>query len=191
MAKKKKSRAKPAKKRQAAKSPRRTRGARVRPLPIRQPWELERLSELEIHARERALEVLSNMRRFGWSLTHAARQALIDRDTVKRYAGTALRTDASGRYRPTGKDRLLRQMNVLTTTGRKVLDVQDSATASFVGEYMNGVREFLKHGNWRVLRPFRRPITVGRIRYYLEIDAVALRQYADAQELSYELYPHQ
>lgn len=166
------------------------REARQRPVAIYTDYALKELSREEAGARDRALEALAHMRR-GFSLRRAASEAFTEPATVLRYAGSAIRYDDRGRVVAKPRDRLVRAMRVLTTTGVKDLFVTDSRTASLLGEFASALAAFKRTGQLRELRRFRRRvISVGKVQYRLQTEPMVLRQLLDADALSYELYQH-
>src|SRR5262245_37684994 len=106
------------------------------------------------HATRRALKAVSLMRK-GKSATAAARQAHTTVETVARYAGPALR-HARGQYRALDADAMRRPMRIATPEGLVVADVRSSRTASKLGTYWNGVDHYLRTGDTRPLRSFRK-----------------------------------
>lgn len=95
------------------------------------------LSQREHSARDRALHVLSRMRREGLSLTKAAHLEHIKPSTVRRYTGRALIQATPGaRIRAAKGDRYIREMLVPTALGDQPRKVRGSKKASLLGEYM-------------------------------------------------------
>lgn len=94
--------------------------------------------------RERALGVIARMRREKVSLRAAAKAEETDPETVKKFTGSALRRDKSGRYRATPYDRIPRTLNFITANGPVAITVRDSRTASKIAEHTNAVRKYLR-----------------------------------------------
>jgi hypothetical protein len=102
----------------------------------------------EAEDRERALGALAKMRREKVSLRAAARAYETDPKTVRRFVGSALRQDTSGRYRAKRYDRIPRTMNHLTPDGSVVpITVRDSRTASVIAEHSNALRKYRATGD--------------------------------------------
>ncbi|MGI8559470.1 MAG: hypothetical protein ACR2ND_14400 [Solirubrobacteraceae bacterium] len=133
---------------------------------------------------QRTLDTLSGMRR-GQSLTAAARHAGTTPRSVRRYAGATVKRSGS-RY-TLGRDRMYRQMNVLTNTGIEPVAVSRRESKT-LGRYWNAVGRYLHHGDSSELSQFR-GVSVGG--YELEtaldvIDVLAARGQLDFEDI-YEL----
>jgi 3-deoxy-D-arabino-heptulosonate 7-phosphate (DAHP) synthase class II len=109
----------------------------------------------EAQDRERALAAMARMRREKVSLRAAARAEDTDPKTVKRFVGSALRQDKSGRYRAKPYDRISRTLNFLTAKGSVPIMVRHSRTASKVAEHSNALREYRRTGDSSALAQFR------------------------------------
>jgi hypothetical protein len=145
---------------------------------------------LESTARERALDVVSLMRRERLSLRRASDLARTDPRTVRRHAGQALRQPGR-RWAVTPYDRIPREMTVLMAAGPAFETIADSRTASLLAEHANAVAAYLETGDEEPLRRLRR--TQIRIRgqpVRLETDPLQLERLAEGGELHYELYRH-
>jgi hypothetical protein len=139
---------------------------------------------------ERALDVLSLMRRRGLSLRQASDLARTDPRTVRRHASQALRRP-SRQWTVTPYDRMPRELTVLTSAGPTSETIRDSRTASLLAEHLNAVREFIETGDEQALQ--RLPRTLIHIRgqpVRLETDPIRLERLAAGGELHYELYRH-
>lgn len=99
--------------------------------------------------------VLSQMRAEGSSLRKAARENAVSPQTVRRYAGSALRRGATGRYKAQPRDSILRVLVIPTPGGLAEIATRDSRAATMVAEYWNAVQLFLQTGDDSDLRPFR------------------------------------
>jgi hypothetical protein len=105
-------------------------------------------------AYRRALEALSLMRS-GSYLSDAARAALTSPRTVKKYAGSALVREESGRYSVKASDRLSRRLRFLTSSGQIAITVRGSKVASKIATYWAAVDQYLKTGDTERLTAFR------------------------------------
>ncbi|MEZ4412423.1 MAG: hypothetical protein R2910_05520 [Gemmatimonadales bacterium] len=145
----------PPKKRPAKPSPKR----RKKPPPIRtarpiySESRLRALSPDEAHARSRALEGISLMRREGYSLARAAREVGLTSKAVRSWGGPTVRK-VGRRYVAKRFDKLVRQMKVTTVRGVISVPIYDSRAASKLGAYHAAVRQALD-GNVGALKPFR------------------------------------
>lgn len=150
------------------------------------PEEIRDLPDRSQVARERALEALSLMRERGVSATAAADQVGIALETLKKYAGQALRKTESGAWKAKPRDRITRFMKFPTPKGLTLLDVHDSRTASEIGRYWEAVRKYLRTGDEKVLWPFEgRTIEVqGEFHDFLT-DPFLLKRFARAGEISF------
>jgi hypothetical protein len=95
------------------------------------------------------------MKKENMTLTQAAREVGISRDTAIRWGGAALRKNASGRYTVKQRDNLLRMMKVPTETGYQVVGIRGSRQASIVGQYWAAVQKFWYTGDASGLDKFR------------------------------------
>jgi hypothetical protein len=103
----------------------------------------------------RVLHAISRMRADGFSLTRAAREYGLDRQTVLTFAASALRKTAKGTYVAKPKDTLLRILVLPTVNGLQEIAVRDSRQASLVAEYWDAVQRYLQKGDESALRKFR------------------------------------
>lgn len=155
-------------------------------LPIRNPYELSRLTEAQQEARARAFEALSEARVRGLSLTAAGRDAGTTRSTVLRYAAPAVERLPNGRYRVLPDDRLYRRLRVISTEGPVWVDVRSSRTARLVARHANAVRAYGLHGDASVLAEFRGKRAGG---VALAVEPAMLAAFAAAGELdAFDLY---
>lgn len=143
------------------------------------------LRDSQQQARARALDALAKVRR-GASLTQAAKQAGTTPNTVHRYAGSALRRE-HGRTVASGSDRIYRQLNLITTDGRKdEVPLRTSRQASLVGRHADAIKRFLASGDDAPLRKFRGVKVAG---YELESDPAAIEELERTSQLDgYEPY---
>lgn len=148
------------------------------------------LTPREKYLRDRSLEVLSEARRTGKSLTRIAREYGISSDAVM------LNTDAfkkkNGRWIPKKYDRISRTMKINENGRESSIEIADSRTASLMGRYHSAVGQFLGSGNRQLLAPFKkRRIKDVQGRYHiLETDPEALREINERIEEPeyYEVY---
>jgi hypothetical protein len=103
--------------------------------------------------REKALKVLSVMRRKGLSLTRASREVRISPSSVRRITHAYKRVGR--RWKANRYDRIERKMNINTGGHRVSITVRSSRYASIIGKYHSAVREFLETGDVSVLKPFK------------------------------------
>ena len=138
-------------------------------------------------ARERAFEVLQLMRRKGFSLTRAAREAHTTPETTRKHVGRVLKRSKNGRYAATASDRLTRRIWFLTTTGKIELPVRGSKAASRVAEHSAAVHQYLKTGDSRLLDAFQgQAIRTRNQTHFFLTDTEALERLANAGEVSFE-----
>jgi hypothetical protein len=154
---------------------------------VRSATSLARLRPAAQEAYARAVDALALMRREGMSLAQAATRAGTTPNTVRRYAGTAIRKDSRGRYVAKPSDRLFRRMRFLTPRGRITLDVTNSRTASRIARYFAAVDRYLKTGKTDALREFRgKAIRVGKVGYPFLTSPRTLDRLASAGEIAFE-----
>jgi len=169
--------------------------ALMRSLPIaRRPLSI--LSPRQRTTREKTLRALGRTRRFGESLTTAARASNTSSETVRRYLGRSGFRKVGGRWKPTRSDSLLRVMSFFEEGQVRVVPVQDSKTASLLGKYNRDVRTFLEDParDPSVLKKWKGKTfrdTAGNIHTF-ETDPTKLRRaakLADSEPGGFEIYP--
>jgi hypothetical protein len=135
----------------------------------------------------KALSVLSRMRH-GESLYAAARTEHTTPDTVQRQVGAALRRDSRGRYIATPSDRYVRRMKFLDERGVTIVEPVNSREASKLAEYWTALDHYVRSGDDRLLRPFRRTLlrVRGKIQLPFLTDLGTIDHLARAGELSFE-----
>jgi hypothetical protein len=106
-------------------------------------------------AYRRTIDVISKMKTEKMSLTQAAREIGICRDTVIRWGGSALKKSGSGRYTAKKRDTLLRIMKVPTETGFQVVGIEGTRNASELGQYWAAVHKYWDTGDASGLDKFR------------------------------------
>lgn len=142
-------------------------------------------TERQAQAKERALAVLARMRREELKFWPAMEAVGTSRNTVWRYAGSALRQEhPGGRIRVTEYDRISRTLNFITPEGKFTGKVQDSRMASALAEHLNAVKVFANTGDLSALKKFegRTFRASGQIYQYVT-DRETLAKLADAGEL--------
>jgi len=104
--------------------------------------------------REKSLEALSLVRRERLSLRDAANRVGLDPETVR--LNTNAFRKAHGRWKAKKSDSIPRTL-VIYEKGRVIIvEVADSRIASLIGEYHNGVKQFLETGKSSFLRELPR-----------------------------------
>jgi hypothetical protein len=136
----------------------------------------------------RALDVLARMRH-GESLSAAARAVGTTPDAVRRYVGSALTRETSGRYRAKRLDRLYRPMWFLDARGRFVVEPANSREASKLAQYWDALHHYVSsNGDDSRLRRFRHQLLrlrdKTRLPFLTDLDAI--NYLARAGELSFE-----
>jgi hypothetical protein len=142
---------------------------------------------VEKESYRKALAVVSRMRH-GESLSAAARGEHTTPDTVQRQVGAALRRDSRGRYSATPSDRYVRRMKILDMQGVRVVEPVNSREASKLADYWTALDHYVRTGDDRLLRPFRRKLlrVRGKIQLRFVTDMDTIDHLARAGELSFE-----
>jgi hypothetical protein len=139
-------------------------------------------------ARARALDAISRMRTEKLSLSKAARRAETSVKSIIKYAGSALKKNARGRYQATRSDKLTRVINFQTEGGTIELVTNSSRTASEVSHYMTAVKIFLEKGDASRLAEFRdKAIRANGASYFYITDLDLLERLQDA-DVSFDVY---
>jgi hypothetical protein len=89
------------------------------------------------------------------TLTQASREVGVSRNTVIRWAGSALKKLASGRYTAKQRDNLLRMVMIPTPEGTREIGVRGSRQASVLGAYFAAVQKYLSTGDASGVSKFR------------------------------------
>jgi len=110
------------------------------------------LTSREKTLRERSLKVVSQMRRHGYSLSHASRIERISPGTVRHYTRAVKRVGY--RWTPKAYDRIERMISINERGRERYILVKDSRYASTIGKYHSAIRKFLETGDKSVLKPF-------------------------------------
>ena len=147
----------------------------------------ERLRTTEQEAYQRALEALALMRRERMSQTRATKEVGTTPNTVRRYVGSAIRKEPTGRWVAKRSDRLFRRMRFPTPRGLISLDVTDSRTVSRIARYSAAVHQYRKTGKTDALREFRgKAIRVGKVAHPFLTNPRTLDRLAQAGEVAFE-----
>jgi len=113
------------------------------------------LSEKRKDAFERSLRVLSKLRSEKTSLRKASLEVGIDPETVKRWAGSALRKKLNGKIAPKSSDQLVRLLRVPSEDGLRDVAIRGSKNATFLAGYFNALHRYLATGQFADLEKFR------------------------------------
>jgi hypothetical protein len=152
------------------------------------PW--FRLSPLEKVNRILSLEVLRKMR-VGSSLTSSSKDVGLSIYSSRRFLGNNL-LKIKGRWKPTKTDSIQRSMRIYTRGKIKIIIVDKSKYANIIGEYFNGVRNYLESGSSDYLKPFKKkPVyDYKKIKYPLETNPQKVRDIEERKEDSefFEIY---
>ena len=160
---------------------------------VRSTEGLAELRPVERQKRNDALEVLNLMRSGKRDLGSAVKQfnakhpdSRITSQTVKKYAGTALRKKGSHLVAKP-YDRLLRIMRFPTAKGVVDLEIRDSRSATLIGQYWNAMKHYEKTGDAKLLRPFRgKSVRSGKQAYPFLVNVGAIGNLGDAGEFDFE-----
>lgn len=140
-------------------------------------------------SRERALDALAVARREGYSLRRASDLARTDPRTVRRYVGSAF-VKSGGRWRATHRDRLAREMTLLTPGGPVQVVVRDSRTASAIAAHRVALTAYLEppfdDSRLKVLK--RKRVRVSGEDYELVTDPIRIDRLGKGGELDYDIY---
>lgn len=144
----------------------------------------DQLSPALQERRERSLTVLRKMRQ-GSTLTAAAKEVGINRGTALRHLGNAV-VKRGGRYFAKPTDRISRGLVINSRGKQATVTVNDSKSASIIGEYHNAVKQYLESGDDKVLKKFRKISIVdnshGKKKYRLETDGEKLLKIEEGKE---------
>jgi hypothetical protein len=142
-------------------------------------------SKRQTQTRNRALRVLSHMRRTGVSLATASRLEHTKPATVLRHVGSAVRRERPGsRYHATRGDRFRRDLQIPTAQGPVTVSVVGSKQAESISKYLNAVSHYLRTGDESKLRSFKgKAIKAGKQRIKLLTDPDTLLRLAEADAM--------
>lgn len=133
-------------------------------------------------------QVLSEMRSNGSSLSKASRKVGVDRKTVMKLAGSALRKRTNGKYVVMGNEKVLRVLNVPSQDGLREVAVRGFDAASEIGRFDDAVQKYLQTGDDSKLKRFSKlklKDASGRKIEFL-IDTAKLSELGSAGMLSFE-----
>ena len=132
---------------------------------------LDRKEQLDY---KNSLDVLKQMRREGLDLDTAAKLEHMPVDDVRTRLAPYL-VERDGKFYASDKDRLIRQMVMLTEDGPTPIYVKDSRSASLIGQYWNAVHSYLQTGDDRLLQHFKgKSITADGKVYPFIVDTAVL-----------------
>ena len=112
------------------------------------------IAKRELRIREKSLEVLRKVRK-GQSLSNASKELHTAPETVIKNTGAFRKV--KGKWIAKSQDRISRMMSIYENGKQSWIEVRDSRIASKIGKYNSAVNEFLRIGDVKVLKPFRRP----------------------------------
>jgi|SRR5581483_2138744 len=101
-----------------------------------------------------ALEVLSEVRQTGKSLSKTSKEKQISASTVIRYTNAFRKRDS--RWIATKSDKIPRSMIIYKNGKERSIEVSNSRYASIIGEYHNAVKEYLNNGKLDALNQFKK-----------------------------------
>lgn len=166
-----------------------SRKKKSKPIPIYKRT-YKALSARQKATRKIALEVLTEARQANKSLSQIASEKHISPKTVIRHTNAFKKKD--GLWTAKKCDRIHRTMIIYEDGKETSIEVNDSRTASIIGEYHNAVKEYLNTGNNSALKKFkRRKITdIKGDKHSFEIDTDAITDINEAIEEPefYEIY---
>lgn len=136
----------------------------------------------------RVTHTVAKMRSEGMSLSKAAKEFAVDSRSVVHMAKSALRKQKNGRYVAKRSDKLLRVLVIPSADGLKEVAVRDSETASKIAQYSDAVQRYLRTGDTKRLKTFKRlriKDADGK-RVPLLVDLAELNRLGSAGVLSFE-----
>jgi hypothetical protein len=138
------------------------------------------ITKRELSIREKSLEVLRKVRN-GQSLTEASKELHIRLETVIKNTGAFCKF--KGKWIAKSQDHISRIMSIYENGKQSWIEIRDSRTASRIGKYNSAVNEFLRAGNVKVLKPFRKQFkdAKGKLHHF-ETDPDKLYEIAEQQE---------
>jgi len=146
------------------------------------------LTERECSLREKSLDVLSKVRN-GKSLYESSKEIGINPETVVK--NTNAFKKVNGKWIAKSQDRISRVMSIYENGKKEWIEIRDSRTASKIGKYNSAVNQFLRTGNKKVLKPFKKPFKDAKGKqHHFETDPDELYEIAESQEEPefYEIY---
>ena len=179
-------------------APKRTRnreqvaGKRPKPKLLRSATQYHALPEKSKHSLERSLRVLSKLRNEKTSLKKASQEVGIRPETVKRWAGSALKKQPNGKIAPKSSDQLLRVLRVPSADGLRDVAIRGSRNATFLAEYFNALHRYLATGQFADLERFRGHFITDAdgVQIPLPTDRAELKRFGSAGFYFESIYSH-
>jgi len=137
--------------------------------------------------------VVSKLRSEKMSLKRASQEVGIRPETVKRWAGSALKKQPNGKIAPKSSDRLLRILKIPLENGVGEIAVRSSRQATLLADFWNALHRYLATGQSADLDKFRGKFVKAAdgSEIPLPTDRAQLRTLGRAGVLSFEsLYAH-
>ena len=151
----------------------------LKPEPVyKRSWSA--ITKRELRLREKTLDVLRKVRN-GQSLTSASKELHTTPETVIKNTGAFKKI--KGKWLAKSQDRISRVMSIYENGKQKWIEVRDSRIASKIGKYNSAVNEFLRTGDIKVLKPFKKPFkdATGKVHRF-ETNPDKLYEIAESQE---------
>ena len=151
----------------------------LKPKPVyKRSW--SEITKRELNIRGKSLDVLSKVRS-GQSLSSASKELHTTPKTVIK--NTNAFKKVKGKWIAKSQDHISRIMSVYENGKQSWIEVSDSRTASRIGKYNSAVNEFLRTGDVKVLKPFKRSFkdANGKLHHF-ETDPDKLYEIAEQQE---------
>ncbi|MHB8371416.1 MAG: helix-turn-helix transcriptional regulator [Thermoplasmataceae archaeon] len=159
----------------------------IKPEPVyKRSWSA--ITKRELNHREKSLDVLSKVRK-GQSLTKASTELHTSPEAVIKNTGAFKKV--KGKWIAKSQDRISRIMSIYENGKQEWVEIKDSRIASKIGKYNSAVNEFLRTGNTKVLKQFRKPFKdFNGKKHYFETNPDKLNEIAEQQEEPefYEIY---
>lgn len=133
-------------------------------------------------------KVISKMRDEGKSLHKAAQEERVSPETVKRWAGSSLQKRSNGKWLAKKRDRLLRNLMILSPDGKREIIVRGSGKATQISEHWNAANKFLSTGDASGLAKFvgKRITAANGERISFITDRALLNRLGSPGRLSFE-----
>jgi hypothetical protein len=103
---------------------------------------------------DRVVAVISKLRSEKTSLQKVSKELGVSPRTVKRWAGSSLQKQSSGKWSAKKSDTLLRVLRIPTPDGVREIAVRGSRQATTLAEYSNAVQLYLQTGDASRLEKF-------------------------------------
>ena len=137
--------------------------------------------------------MLSKLRVEKTSLTKASQEVGIRPETVKRWAGSALKKQPNGKIAAKSSDQIVRVLRVPTSDGLRDAPIRGSKSATFLADYFNALHRYLATGRYADLERFRGEFVTDAdgTQFALPTNRAELKRLAGASEFSFEsIYSH-